>query len=67
MEALLVIFGVIGYLIANFQSKNPPNQSPNNNDNIEQTKSSALTYFHNCKTKQLIIFYMLNIKNSKWN
>ena len=37
-----VIFGIIGYLIANFQSKNPPNQSPNNKDNIEQTKSNAL-------------------------
>ena len=37
-----VIFGIIGYLIANFQSKNPPNQSPNNKDNTEQTKSNAL-------------------------
>ena len=37
-----VIFGIIGYLIANFQSKNPPTQSPNNKDNIEQTKSNAL-------------------------
>ena len=36
------IFGIIGYLIAIFQSKNPPNQSPNNKDNIEQTKSNAL-------------------------
>ena len=37
-----VLFGIIGYLIANFQSKNPPNQSPNNKDNTEQTKSNAL-------------------------
>ena len=36
------IFGIIGYLIANFQSKNPPIQSPNNKDNIEKTKSNAL-------------------------
>ena len=37
-----IIFGLIGYLVANLQSKNPPNQSPNNNDNIEHTKSKAL-------------------------
>jgi hypothetical protein len=37
-----VVVGLIGYLIAMFQSKNPPIQSPNNKDNIENTKSKAL-------------------------
>ena len=37
-----VVIGLIGYLIAIFQSKNPPSQSPNNNAKTENTKSKAL-------------------------
>lgn len=37
-----IVIGLIGYLIAIFQSKNPPSQSPSNKANVENTKSKTL-------------------------
>lgn len=37
-----VVVGLLGYLIAVFQSKNPPSQSPNTKADTEKTKSKAL-------------------------
>ena len=37
-----IVVGLLGYLIAIFQSKNPPSHNPNNKDKTESTKSKPL-------------------------